>query len=348
MITVLHILNSDEYSGAEKVTISIIKKYPSQIQGIYMSRMGSIKDAVEKEKIEYIGVTKLGVHEVKRAIRMVHPDVIHAHDYMASVVTAIAAGTIPVISHLHNNVPWMRSRTIRSLIYRCVIPRVDKILAVSDPVIEECWYRDLLKQKAVCIGNPIDVLELRLHKKSQIESQLLFVGRFSEQKDPLEFLNIVHELHADGVPVTATMLGRGKMEPLCRSWIREHGLSAYVNMTGFVENPYDYMNEGAVLVMPSKWEGYGLAAVEALTFGVPVVGNPVGGLQKIVTEECGYLSSERSGKIKELKRLIGDKEYYRKKSVAAKKRAAELNNIQEYMQILERIYREVVGMYTCT
>lgn len=57
--TVLHILNTGEYSGAENVAITIIKNYPNYLQGIYMSRNGSISEILANEKICYYGVDKL-------------------------------------------------------------------------------------------------------------------------------------------------------------------------------------------------------------------------------------------------------------------------------------------------
>ena len=49
-------------------------------------------------------------------------------------------------------------------------------------------------------------------------------------------------------------------------------------------NPYPYLNAGKVMVMPSAWEGFGLAAVEGMCLGKPVVCSGVGGLADIVDE----------------------------------------------------------------
>lgn len=349
MKTILHILNTGEYSGAENVAITIIKNYSCNCHGIYMSRQGNIANILADEKIEYYGVDQLSIHSIQQVVELTHPDIIHAHDYTASILASVGMKGIPVISHLHNNVPWMKTVSVRSLLYKLVLPKIKKVLAVSDAVVNECWYAERLRQKAVCIGNPIDLNRIRGKKRKNNLYELIFVGRLTAQKNPLEFLDIMSKLVADGENVSAVMLGHGELETECKQFIREHALNDNVTMAGFVDHPYDYMNEGAILVMPSLWEGFGLVAVEALAFGVPVVANPVGGLTDIVTQDCGYLAQAEEDKIAEIKRLLGDRDYYNRKSNAAKQRASEIENINTYMERLEKIYElmEVVNEERC-
>lgn len=338
MKTVLHVLNTGEYSGAENVAVTIIKNYSADYHGIYMSREGPIDDVLEKEQIQYYGVDKLSKQSIQMAVRELKPDIIHAHDFTASILAAVYVKDVPIISHLHNNVPWMKHISIRSLAYGLVIGKITTILVVSESVIRECWYRKIMWEKAICMGNPIDLKRIYMKKTHEIPTQLLFVGRLTEQKNPLEFLKIVYELIQDGYVVSATMLGSGELDETCRLYIQKNGLEQIVHMKGFVKNPYDYMNQGAILVMPSQWEGFGLVAVEALAFGVPVVANPVGGLTGIVDDSCGILTMMHEEKVIELKKLLDDSEYYQKKSSSAKKRAEGIENIERYMEHLNQIY----------
>lgn len=130
---------------------------------------------------------------------------------------------------------------------------------------------------------------------------------------------------SDGYRVKATMLGKGELEERCKNYILENDLTGVVQMKGFVENPYDYLNEGTILVMASEWEGFGLVAVEALAFGVPVVANPVGGIPMIVNGKCGCLTDNHCEKVNEIEKLISNDEYYIYKSMNAKN---ELRNFK--------------------
>ena len=100
-----------------------------------------------------------------------------------------------------------------------------------------------------------------------------------------------------------------------------------------------YMKYGKILLLPSKWEGYGLVAVEALAFGVPVVCSGVGGLTDIINDRCGKIcGNEIDLYVDEILHLLSEKKYYIEKSSNAKNRAYELNNITEYIQTLDNIY----------
>ena len=52
--------------------------------------------------------------------------------------------------------------------------------------------------------------------------------------------------------------------------------------------------------MPSLWEGFGLAAVEALTLGLPVVCSGAGGLCDIVNDSCGKICKTLDEYVSEL------------------------------------------------
>lgn len=65
---------------------------------------------------------------------------------------------------------------------------------------------------------------------------------------------------------------------------RELGLQDRMTFTGWVEPPWVARQRCDVLVMPSRVEGFGLVAVEALLAGIPVVASRVGGLSEVVED----------------------------------------------------------------
>ena len=80
------------------------------------------------------------------------------------------------------------------------------------------------------------------------------------------------------------MVGTGSLEKECQKLIEEYQLETNVQMVGFQKNPYVYMLQSKISIIPSKWEGFGLVALEAMAFGCPVVAANVGGLKEIVAE----------------------------------------------------------------
>ena len=109
-------------------------------------------------------------------------------------------------------------------------------------------------------------------------------------------------------------------------------------MYGFQENPYGLLKNSKVLCIPSKWEGFGLVAIEALSLGKPVVASNVGGLKNIINDECGFVSSNQEGLEKALYELLTDENIYTKKSNSALKRVKIYDNVNAYCKQLLDIY----------
>ena len=106
------------------------------------------------------------------------------------------------------------------------------------------------------------------------------------------------------MPVKAVMIGDGELREIVEEKIQELGLEEIINLKGFLENPYEVLQKCKVLCMPSRWEGFGLAAVEALALGVPVVATEVGGLPGIIDESCGKLCDSKETFVEEIGSLL--------------------------------------------
>ena len=344
-MVILHVLNTGSFSGAENVVISIINEFQKRnienIELIYVSLEGSIRKRLEKEKIKYEPIKKMSVGEIKRVIKKYNPDIIHAHDFTASIICAVSAKKIPVISHIHNNCPWLKKICLKTLAYGMTCFKYKYMLGVSDSVFEEFIFGRFFDKKEKIVGNPISVELIRRKtdgSNSGEEYDIAFLGRLSEPKNPLEYIEIVNDIQRE-MPVKAVMIGDGELREIVEEKIQELGLEEIINLKGFLENPYEILQKCKVLCMPSRWEGFGLAAVETLALGVPVVATEVGGLPGIIDESCGKLCDSKETFVEEIGSLLSDSELYRKKISGANKRAEELDNIDQYISDMINVYK---------
>ena len=357
---VLHILKSNSYSGAEHVVCTIIHNMSPDDECYYVSPDGSISQRLRNEQINHIVIEKMAVGEVRDVISKLQPDIVHAHDFTASVIVAYAckkfyllAGKRPrVISHLHCNPEWIQRINIKTIAYRIASQWMDSILVVSDAVRDEYVFRDKLSCQMTTIGNPFSVREVLQSVDVQgknvdnVRSDILYVGRLSQPKAPLRFLEIISTLgeHIDMTGMRVIMVGDGELRSQCEMYIEQKHLKELVTMVGFQENPYNYMANTKVLIMPSEWEGFGLVALEAMAFGIPVVCSGAGGLKTIVDESCGKVTDVTKPNqmimqyVDELKMLLKNNAYYGKKSENARHRAEKFSNIQQYMARLYSLY----------
>lgn len=343
---VLHLLNSKQFSGAENVVCQIINMMRNEknMDMLYCSPDGPIREVLEERNIPYFPISSLTVREVRRVIKAYAPDVIHAHDFTAGVISAVAAGRIPVINHLHNNAPWLQTICPKSIIYGLCSMRFWKILTVSDSVMDEYVFGKLQKGKTMIVGNPINLREIR--EKAQegtwdTPCEVAFLGRLTEAKNPQMFVEIMHELSKKMPSVRAVMIGEGELRGEVERKIQTLNMESGITMCGFQKNPYPILNRAKVLCMPSVWEGFGMAAVEMLTLGKPVVAAPVGGLAHIVNDACGKLCRDCADYVDELYRLLSEDAVYQKKCQGALDRAQDFDNTEQYKQLLCRVYRTV-------
>jgi glycosyltransferase involved in cell wall biosynthesis len=139
--------------------------------------------------------------------------------------------------------------------------------------------------------------------------EVLYAGRLSEEKGVLELVAA-----ADGMRVVVA--GDGPLRP------------RVPNALGFV--PHEQLQQlyarAAVVACPSRREGFGVACLEAMAHGRPVVAADVGGLRDLVVDgETGYLVPPRDVPALRaaLGRLLVDRELRRRLGDAGRRRAAE-------------------------
>lgn len=339
---VLHIVNSKIYSGLEKVACDIIQNPNYQYHGIYVTQSGPIVDVLKEKNINYEIVKKVNRKEIKRVIKKYAPDIIHAHDFTASVVSSICKKNIKLIEHLHNNCPWLKNIGIKSLAFLYAGIRADKIITVSESIEKEFIFSKYISKKILCVGNPIntkEIIEKLDGQKFEKKYDMCCVARITEQKNPIRFISVVKKLMKTNNNLKTIWVGDGDLKEKMIKEIRKEGLEKNIKLVGFKKNPYTYMAQSKVFLLTSDWEGYGLVAAEALTIGLPCVVSKVGGLPNIVDASCGKLCTSDADFIHEIQELLFNNNYYLTKSKNALKKAAELNNINEYIKKINSLYK---------
>ncbi len=331
---VLHILNSNKYSGAENVVITIIKNMPSDYECCYLSCKGPIESNLLGNDIKYKLVDSLSISAIKGVVKEFSPDVIHAHDFKASILASKINFRGILISHIHNNNPFMRTWNLKSFLYLTCIKKFKYILGVSNSILTECIYSEKIASKFKQIGNPIDIEYLNsLYVKKQKKYDIIFIGRLTEQKDPLRFINIIKQIHEQNNQLKVVMIGDGNLMPDVLAEIRKNSLDNVIDALGFKDNPFEYILKSKIMFMTSKWEGFGLVVVEALSMHVPVACTRVGGMPELISEKSGQVCDNDKDFI-DFYNKLRDELKYKEYSNGAFLRALELGNIKEYINKL--------------
>lgn len=339
---VFFIMSTDDYSGAEAVNFDIIENLKHKYDFYWVSKKGNINKKLKENKIKWIEISKLSRKEIKRVIKQYKPDILHATDYKASVITALTLTKTPIISHLHNNSPWIKKPCLKSFALLFSIIRAKKVLAVSNSIKNEYIFARITRNKIETISNPVDYRKIeRKYKKFRKREKLYdicCVARVTEQKNPLLFIEVIKRIKSKNNNIKAIWVGDGDQFEECQKIIEEQKLAGNLSFIGHKDNPYIYYGQSKVFLLTSSYEGYGLAAFEALSMGLPCIVSNVGGLKDIVDDECG----EKCTKIGEYAdaciKYINNISHYEKVAI---NRAKKLSNAKSYMDNLNHIYTNI-------
>ncbi len=341
-LKVLHLLESDRFSGAENVVCQIFEMLRDwDYEMAYSSMDGQIREALAKRGIPFRPMKKLTLKEAHRVVQAYKPDIIHAHDMRASVIASIVGGRAKVISHMHGNNSKMRKLNARTLAYLACSSRFGRIIWVSRSSFESYRFtRQISRKSAVLYNtlNPKQVMEKA--GRGQAEAyDVVFLGRMSYPKNPEKLLRVLR-LAADKNPcMRAAVIGDGELFESTRCLAKEMGLADNVTFLGFLENPMAILKNAKVMVMTSRYEGTPMCALEAMILGVPIVSTPVDGLADLV-EDCenGFLAEADEELADCIGILIMDGEKRRRMSVAAQKKAEAYIRISEYRDQIIKFY----------
>lgn len=341
---VLHLLQSNHFSGAENVVSQIIGvfKGDADIEMVYCSRDGQIREALAERRIPFVPISELSVREVKRVIREQKPDIIHAHDMRASFVAACACGKIPLVSHVHNNNFDSRGLSVKSIAYAFAAMKAKHIFWVSQSSFDGYAFHSWFKNKSTVLYNIIDINAL--HQKMETDSRsydydVIYVGRLSYPKDPQRLMRVFGKIRELRPSTKMAVVGTGELEAETKNLCKELGLEKHVEFLGFQSNPLKMLHDSKVMVMTSRWEGTPMCALEAMALGVPIVSTPTDGLCDLITDgENGYLSNDDDEMASKIVELIHDKQKHNGFSVRMKENALERNDGDAYRSTLIGCY----------
>lgn len=344
-LRVVHVLKSSIYSGAENVILTIIRNLSDEFDFVYVATDGPIREKLDEEGVTYVLTAHFDLPTVSGIVQKLQPDVVHAHDFTASVLCACIPGHFRLISHLHYDPPWVKTWNVKTILYRFCRRRFNRVLAVSGRSFESMVFAKSFAGRLSVVGNPVDAGEIIRLSREEIDVQgkhcdLIFVGRLVEQKDPQRFIRLVAGLRERGwTSVSAWMLGDGELREDCEHLIDTLRLGRQITMMGFQKNPYLYMSRAGILCITSGWEGFGLVAIEASILGIPVISTDNSGCTEIMGEGAPELCKSDEEFMERLLLLHECPEEYARWQERAWERAKVYQDTAGYMKKIADIYK---------
>lgn len=117
---------------------------------------------------------------------------------------------------------------------------------------------------------------------------LFHVSTFRPVKRVADLISVLARLRRH-VPARLVLVGDGPEQPTAARYARELGVAESVRFLGMRDDFADDLRHADAFLLPSESESFGVAALEALSAGVPVFGYRVGGLPEVVSDGVGRL-----------------------------------------------------------
>lgn len=190
--------------------------------------------------------------------------------------------------------------------------RMDAVICVSRISKEHFVERyPVLKDKTHLIYNFFDQDAILERAKEAccfpgMRPALLSVGRMTPPKKYLRFLDVLARLRDKGFEFSWHVLGDGAQRQEIEEKIRTLHLEDRVYLHGLTDNPYKYMKNCDLFVLPSGWEGFPTVTVEAKILGCPILATDVSGIrEQLIHGETGWIvENSEDGIYEGLKHLL--------------------------------------------
>ena len=285
----------------------------------------------------------------------VHYAIPHASAaYMAKCILEEEGIHIPVITTLHGtDITLVGKDKMYAPVVAFSINQSDAITAVSQNLCEETYKTFKINKQIHVIHNFVDVQ--RFQRKPidafrkviapEGERILLHASNFRKIKRVQDVVKIFHNVQKQ-IPSKLLFVGDGPERATAEQLSRELGICDNVRFVGKQEQMEDILAIADLFLLTSEYESFGLAALEAMAAGVPVISTNAGGLGEIMIEgKTGYMGNV--GDVATMSKhaisiLENDEKLQNfRKEAAQHALTFDINNI---IPIYEKLYDEVLAM----
>jgi glycosyltransferase involved in cell wall biosynthesis len=290
-------------------------------------------------------------YAIRREIGSFSPSIVHAHSSMAGGIVRLMYGwKRPPFRIVYCPHGWAFDRE-SSAIKNRVIARIERELAKATDrivVISEHERAAALRigidpgHLTLILNGVADLPPARPARWHDGRTKVLFVGRLDQQKGFDTLLDAVEPI---GDQVALRVIGKAVAGPATAPRPRRPEVE-YLGWRSLAEVATE-IAAADVVAIPSRWEGFGLVALEAMRAGVAVVASAVGGLREIVVDrETGRLVPPDSPERLMSALTEHDREAWRAMGTAGRLRYEAMFTARRMNTQLASLYEELAPSFT--
>jgi glycosyltransferase involved in cell wall biosynthesis len=209
----------------------------------------------------------------------------------------------------HALTPWLHKTRVKRVVTRRMdypvkkgwvtrllyIHSVDAVVAISAGVRAALLAAEVPATRIRLIPSGVDTTRFTQNSDVRVqvrhaygfsdhETLVLSVGALAERKGHRTLLRAAHQLKAQGIRLRYLVCGEGALRTALQDETGALGLETDVRFAGFCPEISHYLAAADLFVHVPQWEGLGVALIEALAAGLPVVASRVGGIPDLIKD----------------------------------------------------------------
>jgi glycosyltransferase involved in cell wall biosynthesis len=229
---------------------------------------------------------------LRQLVRIEKYNLVHFHTARAHALSPWLAG-LPVKRLVTRRMDYPLKKGVATrFLYR---QQVDAVVAISKGVYDALFAADVPATQLQIIPSGINTA--RFTQDPQVRAQIrqsfgfaehetvvLSVGALVERKAHHTLLHAAHQLKEQGLHLRYIICGEGNLRSKLEAETHTRGLNAEVCFAGFYNDMSTVFAAADVFVHVPLWEGLGVAVMEAMAAGVPVIASRVGGIPDLIND----------------------------------------------------------------
>jgi glycosyltransferase involved in cell wall biosynthesis len=279
-------------------------------------------------------------------------EVLHTHHNAVGSLgrLATAGAGVAVVNTEHNDHRFFSYA--QNLVNAVSFPLVDVLVSNSESTRRSLsWYERLpaAGTRHEVVYNGIDSARIDAADPPDValpeEPFVVAVGRLIEQKNYATLLDAFQTVRTEWPAASLVIVGDGPLADPLQRRASARGLDDAVTFTGYLprrEDVYGVLKQATVAAFPSLYEGFCVAAVEAMAAGLPVVASDIDVLREVVGDPGVFVEPENAGALADaLVGVLEDPERRERLAANARKRARTTFSLDRTAREYCKIYKQV-------
>jgi glycosyltransferase involved in cell wall biosynthesis len=362
---VLHLINGEHYSGAERVQDLLAKQLPQFGYDVSFAcvkpfRFPTVRESTSAPLFEFPMHGRFDLRIVKKLAYLIEDEgygLIHAHTPRTALVGRLAAkrAGVPLVYHVHSPAGHDSTRqflnAFNALVEWHSLRDANRFIAVSPSLERYMIARGFPADRVVCVPNGVPFSASAIDRTPPVSTWTLgTIALFRPRKGTEVLLEALAALRSWGADVRLRAVGGFETlayETSILGLADRLGLADAVDWVGFTREVNAELAKMDLFVLPSLFgEGLPMVVLEAMAAGLPVVATRVEGVpEAVVHRETGLLVdpdsvSQLASAIRQF--ISGDIDYAVLSRNGRARHAAKFSDVAMARNLAE-VYREVLA-----